>query len=1260
MKMPVFLTRDEEGADWFASEKQGEDVPGVIYPFFVNVQHPFQLRDEADGERLFNIIQDAGIEATFMPSGADEGWELQVPAIREIAGRDGGNPIDVVYVPQIVTALRQAGYDGFYTPYDPLERGYIDALVPFDIHQIVSVFAAPPRRRRNAINSDALEDALSTKAQDALGEMFKQRNRSRDLRHIREAMEVYARLVEPEAPKGSKAAAKRLRTATEAFFTNQTRENAGTLSEAAFDGLKVITGNPDPDWGELLENQVFASAKEAGDLIFSTLDPKTASFDVEEFNTAFGTVEFRRPRETVFPPPLEVVNYHQSLTNRGIEKGSPIPHPKQGPTIPIEEGQAKVEEWKAEAKRVGKEEDHSNEIVYSLFDTTGVWSQPWVDAGYVVRRYDIKQGQDLIDFGSWMDQVEDDIAEGYVIKGILGAPPCTSFANSGRQWWPTQHDIPDTSMVAKKYGLWATKYFDTPLDYANTLVAVMKLIVEQADPEFYAMENPVGRIDEENALPAAALFFDHSNFGDPQTKQTYIWGEFNPHLPTANVVATKGSFVHQLRGDVEEDKAARSETSEGFAYSFFVANNAPRRAVPTSAEAPQTLYFRSGIVSATTDFEGLEDANVPIGVTIKGLSPAVENMVVDYVARDNGKVFVDSGAFSGNVDFDATLDRYKNILEQINEDSLPNSRGRLYVVAPDVVGDQAATEVLQTKHAEQINDLLANGAYVIVPVQKGEGFRLADGINKVLETFQPADHVVIGIPFNKAAYSIDDLAAALKEVGNPAIRVHLFGIGDRNRNYKDVIDKIRAAAPQADISTDSNRMTAMFQAGRPATKKVQGRVETRAPERIDTDAASDTTEMFGDLYRGNAEAFAPAELDRLARAIGVPSGELRRWMRERNVDDNINAHGADQMVEAELYHIALDRARKAEGPKARREVIAEGEGGEGEGGIFSDIDKAWQEELAEEAARKAAKEGKKKPTAKAGQAPAKKAAPKKAAPKKLTPEEAEANAAMDKLIAEHKATKAGKPKLSQRETPKVSEDPADVLFLIKYVRLAAKAGETDFPTVARGFQERFGEGARALDWALESVWEDLKGETVSVETALQEAPPEPKVEEEEEVEDGENGPVAGGEEGESRPGRPGGRRPAGTSSGGGAVSRPEAGAASRPGAGARKPRPVSKPRGERGPEQDPSLAAPFTTSPTPTKSAPAAPRNASTATSRRSASSRRSKPRSDSPPPKSRRSSSSTSDGADCPASSSRGSTTPSTGARTRCGRARTTPSPTS
>lgn len=229
--------------------------------------------------------------------------------------------------------------------------------------------------------------------------------------------------------------------------------------------------------------------------------------------------------------------------------------------------------WKESARQIGLTEDHSNEVVFSLFDRTGMWSQPYRDAGYDVRCYDLAHGDDLVRFFPLADIMEAQEC-GKTIYGVLAAPPCTSFARSGGRWWATEHDIQCPDMVTRKYGAWASVYFDSPLEYAKTMVHVVTAFVEFAKPvAFHVIENPIGRIASVCGLGSPLLAFDPCDFGDPYTKRTQLYGDFNHLLPMHPVAPTEGSRSHKLRGDVPAQRDARSETPEGFSYAFFMANH---------------------------------------------------------------------------------------------------------------------------------------------------------------------------------------------------------------------------------------------------------------------------------------------------------------------------------------------------------------------------------------------------------------------------------------------------------------------------------------------------------------------------------------------------------------------------------------------------------------------------------------------------------------------------------------------------------------
>ncbi len=84
-------------------------------------------------------------------------------------------------------------------------------------------------------------------------------------------------------------------------------------------------------------------------------------------------------------------------------------------------------------------------------------------------------------------------------------------------------------------------------------------------PKFWALENPVGKLTRFLGKPK--LYFDPCDYGDPYTKKTGLWGEFNVPIRKP-VAASYGSMMHT---DIR-NQAERSKTPLGFAKAFFEAN----------------------------------------------------------------------------------------------------------------------------------------------------------------------------------------------------------------------------------------------------------------------------------------------------------------------------------------------------------------------------------------------------------------------------------------------------------------------------------------------------------------------------------------------------------------------------------------------------------------------------------------------------------------------------------------------------------------
>jgi len=155
------------------------------------------------------------------------------------------------------------------------------------------------------------------------------------------------------------------------------------------------------------------------------------------------------------------------------------------------------------------------------------------------------------------------------VDGILAAPPCTDFTVSGAQYWPAK----DKNGTTEK---------------SLELVRQVLRTVEFCKPDWWAMENPVGRLN--TLLPElkkyGPWYFQPCDYGDPYTKKTGLWGRFTPPLPLfvggdrsvtpEYVIAKNGdrySPVHwSSGGKSEKTKTLRSATPMGFSYSFFLAN----------------------------------------------------------------------------------------------------------------------------------------------------------------------------------------------------------------------------------------------------------------------------------------------------------------------------------------------------------------------------------------------------------------------------------------------------------------------------------------------------------------------------------------------------------------------------------------------------------------------------------------------------------------------------------------------------------------
>mgnify|MGYP003129525536 FL=1 len=209
-----------------------------------------------------------------------------------------------------------------------------------------------------------------------------------------------------------------------------------------------------------------------------------------------------------------------------------------------------------------------SKIILDLCGGTGSWSKPYADNGYDVRIIDIYEwGVKLAEnvyapIYNFPNGKNGDIRLLKKIKepvyGILAAPPCTHFAGSGARWW-------------KEKGI-------EPLKDGLSMVDAVFRIVFAHKPKFWVMENPVGRLVHYIGKPK--MIFNPCDYGDPYTKKTCLWGEFNEPIKTPvepkfiTVGGKRMSEIHYKTFAMKPNDRARerSKTPQGFAKAFYEAN----------------------------------------------------------------------------------------------------------------------------------------------------------------------------------------------------------------------------------------------------------------------------------------------------------------------------------------------------------------------------------------------------------------------------------------------------------------------------------------------------------------------------------------------------------------------------------------------------------------------------------------------------------------------------------------------------------------
>ena len=178
-------------------------------------------------------------------------------------------------------------------------------------------------------------------------------------------------------------------------------------------------------------------------------------------------------------------------------------------------------------------------MILDLCGGTGAWSKPYKDAGYDVFVVDKERGYDVRLFR---------LKGRERITGVLAAPPCTHLAGSGARWWEGKGEA-------------------ALLENLSIVDACLR-IIQVCKPQWWALENPVGRLVHYLGKPK--MYFQPLEYGDPYTKKTFLWGDFTPPKKRP-VEPIEGGKIHRM-GPSPDRAKLRSITPPGFAQAFFEAN----------------------------------------------------------------------------------------------------------------------------------------------------------------------------------------------------------------------------------------------------------------------------------------------------------------------------------------------------------------------------------------------------------------------------------------------------------------------------------------------------------------------------------------------------------------------------------------------------------------------------------------------------------------------------------------------------------------
>lgn len=328
---------------------------------------------------------------------------------------------------------------------------------------------------------------------------------------------------------------------------------------------------------------------------------------------------------------------------------------------------------------------------------------------------------------------------------------------------------------------------------------------------------------------------------------------------------------------------------------------------------PHITVFASGANEAR-EIRGFQLAGVPVGVAVS----LVRETAIRELLNSDGPVFADSGAFSECV---FATDGQPTYPDPISDSEwlrrlaiyrrLAAALGsKLSVVAPDRVAAQRVTLLRLARYQEEITEIAALGAEVLIPVQNGE---LSPAMFYRAALRATGLDLIPAMPMKKAATGFGDVLAFVQEI-RPR-RLHLLGMGYERKQARKLVAMLQAIAPDMEISLDSNRLRAVTGRGRVMTK-AESAMRAEEPEGVYSEVESEALDLAGrHLDYTNSIAFPSTwarreQLQAIAVTIGLTTGAWAGFLADPDGFLQEEVDGFDGVAYIELPHIshALDIA----------------------------------------------------------------------------------------------------------------------------------------------------------------------------------------------------------------------------------------------------------------------------------------------------------------------------------------------------------------